>query len=51
MKELKRAWARGGRIGGAKRAANLSPERRREIARMGGQAAQAKRKANNSLTR
>jgi len=51
MKELRRAWARGGRIGGAKRAENLSPARRREIARMGGQAAQAKRKANNSLTR
>ena len=38
-------WARAGRVGGPARAASLTPERRGEIARLGGQAWRAKRLA------
>jgi hypothetical protein len=43
-------WARkGGRIGGRRRAAALTPERRREIARAGAMALWAKRRAAGEI--
>lgn len=42
--EIARVMKAMGRRGGKKRAANLTPERRKEIAAMGGRASNAKKK-------